>query len=99
MRKVLTKFGTNPSQAPGRLRYSGGACQRRKVEKGIRQRADDDSSLKNVNCPQSGHRRVSPCRVLLLPSLTFTCSPGLHRPPSRDRSAHHPAGLPQAPSQ
>lgn len=29
MRKVLTKFGTNPSQALGRLRYLGGACQRK----------------------------------------------------------------------
>lgn len=48
MRKVLTKFGTNPSQAPGRLRYLGDACQRRKVKKGTRYRADDESSLKNL---------------------------------------------------
>ena len=52
-----------------------------------------------MNCPQSGHQRVSPCEVLLPPSLTFTCSPGLYRSPSRDRSTDRPSSPPQAPSQ
>lgn len=59
MRKVLDKIlGLTHPKPWGRLGHLGGASQR--VEKGIRQRADDDSSLSMGTV----HRGAPPCLSL-----------------------------------